>query len=461
MTDFQALLNRTRDRIMTPEPSMGDIVRAGMQATAGVPYAQALQARTNADMQQLLQQYGVLKDQRDFAASREQQMWERAQIEAQQGDANVRQVLELAAAYGNNAADAQRLAAYVFDQDPDDPSEIPTLLAQGAAELGLEARPDLTFMNTAQGGVVGIDPSGGTRTVVPGAPETPKPNTGIGKINADLAAGLITPAQAMQAQRDLYTTSGETWRAMTPEERESYGLQGPAQISSSGKVQTLGSAGITLYDSESGNIIAQVGGTPLTKSQTGSQAIEIAEEARATTTRLSELDNALSELRRNPNATGLSGLAIEKVGGVLQQAANWAGSDGNWLPTAEVQRTRTELASLLGQYIPTVTGDDSGRYSDQDMRRAEAALPAKNPTASFAQVRSALLTLRDIETRARARALMRLDGFAPGIDLTYPDGRNRYGEQLIREGKTPQEAADIVIDLLDKYDIPMTVEGIR
>ncbi|MGI9485413.1 MAG: hypothetical protein ACR2RF_05935 [Geminicoccaceae bacterium] len=302
-----------------------------------------------------------------------------------------------------------------------------------------------------------------SRERIASAPTPAVPRTDLGRISADLANGFVTPAQALrQAQQSLAPT--EQWRPVTAEERLSFGIpEGQAaQISTTGKVSTIGGGGgITLFDPQTGNVIAQVGGSALTPSQRGSQAIDIADEVRQTGVRLSELSTSLASLRANPQAAGLSGLAIEKLGGVTQQISNLVGVDGDWVGTAPVQQTRTELASLLGQYIPTITGDDSGRYSDQDARRADAALPARSPTASFQQVQAALLTLQDVERRARGRALMRLDGFDPRIDITYPAGRSSYAQQLMSQGSTPEQAADAIIDLLDKYEIPLTVEGIQ
>lgn len=468
MPDYDALLSRQRGLLLGPEKTTGDIIRAGIQSTTGQPYGEALSNITADRYNRALSQYGVLSSERDFQTRRDQQMWERAQAEAEQGDRNVQRLLELSGAYGASAADAQRLAAAVIQRTEtdniDDPNAIPGLVAEEAQRLGLPARPELTLMSTAGGGVAGIDPLGRARTIVAGETEAPTPRTDIGKINADLAAGIITPAQAMVAQRDLYTDAGETWRSVTEEERTQYRIpEGQAaQISTTGKVQTIGrTGGITIYDPQTENIIAQIGGGPLTDTQLGKQSIEISEEIRATNERLSELSSSLRSLEQTPEATGIRGVVIERLGGVAEQIGDMVGVDGDWLGTAEVQQTRTQLASLLGRYIPTVTGDESGRYSDRDMQRAEAALPATRVTASYSQVRSALLTLGDIERRARARALMRLDGFGPEVDLTYQEGREFYAIQLFREGKNPEEAVQIIQELMDKYEITPGLEGIR
>lgn len=464
MADFDQLLSQHRNALLGPQRrTTGDIIRAGIQATTGTPYGEALASIDAQRFDRALRGYQVLSAERDFQTRRDQMMWQRAQAEADRGDENAARLLELAGAYGANAAEAQRLAAAVVARTEtdniDDASALPGLVAEEAEKLGLQARPELTLMSTAGGGVTGIDPLGRAQTIVAGQTEAPTPYTDIGKINADLERGLITPAQALQAARG----GDDRWRALTDEERASYGIpeNQPAQISPDGKVQTIGSAGISIYDPETGNMVAQVGGVPLTGSQAGKQAIEISDEIRQTNTRLSELDTALRNLRENPEAAGLSGLLIENVGGLAQQLTDLAGIDREWLPTAPVQQTRTELASLLGQYIPTITGDESGRYSDQDMRRAQAALPASRATASFAQVESALLTLQDIEERSRMRVRMRADGFAPEIDITYPDGQMRYAQQLMREGMTLEEAGQIIADLFVKYGVSPDVVGIQ
>ena len=94
------------------------------------------------------------------------------------------------------------------------------------------------------------------------------------------------------------------------------------------------------------------------------------------------------------------------------------------------------------------------------MRRAQAALPASRATASYGQVRAALETLQDIELRSRMRSRMRADGFDPSIDITYPDGQSAYAQQLMNEGKTLEEAADVIAQLFVRYGISPEVVGI-
>lgn len=469
MPDFDRLLSQQRNTLLGPEKTTGDIVRAGIQSTTGTPYAENLSNITTDRYNRALSQYGVLSNERDFETRRDQQMWQRAQAEAERGDANVKRLLELSSAYGANAAESQRLASWVIQQaeerNVDDPEQVPGLVAEGAAALGLPARPELTLMSTAGGGVTGIDPLGGTRTIVEGETAAPKPYTDIGKINADVTANLITPAQGLQAARDLYADEGETWRPMTAEERPAYGIpEGQAaQISSRGKGATIGSQGVTVYG-EDGNPLVQIGGTPLTPPQQGKLAQEIDENIRQANERLSELNNTLSSLEEaGPKAAGISGALISGVGGLLQQAANFFGSDGKWLPTAEVQAVRSELAALFGRYIPTVTAEEGGRYTEGDVARAALALPlVQSPTASYGQVVSALETMRDIEIRSRGRERMRQAGFPSHVDLTYTEGQIEYVMELRdSENLSLDQATNKVFDIMEQYGIPIVVQGLR
>lgn len=549
MPDFDALLSQQRDVLLNPRRTTGDIIRAGIQATTGVPYSEAIGGIEAQKFDRALRGYQILSAEREFAAGQEQRaferglserregrlerqfgaeeahrIWQRAQAEAARGDDNAARLLELSAAYGATDADAQRLAAAVIarteTEDIDDASALPGLVAAEAERLGLPARPDLTIMSGPEGAIYSIDPTGtptevvagrqdrktvtlspGQRIVdintgetiatspaaegrpitlspgqslvdrdgnvitsVPDTPPTVIPRTDEGKISADLDAGLITPAQAMRAQRELYTETDETWRPITEEERTQYGIpEGQAaQISTTGKVQTIGRGGeIYLYD-EAGNITAQVGGTPLTSSQVGKQGIEISENLRRINENLSELDNALGELEGvGPRAVGVSGAFISNVGGLIDQAANLFGADGSWLDTPDVQTVRSNLGSLFGRYIPTITAEEGGRYTEGDVARAAVAAPlVESPLASYGQVVTALETLRDIETRAFVRERMRQAGFAPDVDLTYHDGRRRYTEQLMREGMSVEEAVNRVFELVDQYEIPLQVRGV-
>jgi hypothetical protein len=130
---------------------------------------------------------------------------------------------------------------------------------------------------------------------------------------------------------------------------------------------------------------------------------ELRTEIRNSEANLEEISAALDALAATPNATGVRGVLIENLGGFVGQLPLLGPEIAKSWETAEVQGVRTQLQSIIGRFVGTITGDESGRYSDKDMQMAAAAAPAMLPRASYEQVEKALKTLYDIESRSLAR----------------------------------------------------------
>lgn len=139
------------------------------------------------------------------------------------------------------------------------------------------------------------------------------------------------------------------------------------------------------------------------------------------------------QLSENPGATGIRGAVVEKIGGLLGQI-----TDGNLdLGAAKNQELRTQLRSLIGANIRAVTGDASGRYSDQDQKLASAAMQATELTAAPGQIRAALETLRDVQRRGIASEKARL----LGADASMNDRRREFVKTLRDLGTDIDSAA--------------------
>lgn len=146
-----------------------------------------------------------------------------------------------------------------------------------------------------------------------------------------------------------------------------------------------------------------------------------------------EVNTALMQLSENPGATGIRGAVVEKIGGLLGQI-----TDGNLdLGAAKNQELRTQLRSLIGANIRAVTGDASGRYSDQDQKLASAAMQATELTAAPGQIRAALETLRDVQRRGIASEKARL----LGADASMNDRRREFVKTLRDLGTDIDSAA--------------------
>lgn len=367
MVDYNAILSRSRNALLSPQLSRRDALRAGIQATTGVPYADARSQILADQYNRALSGYQIGSAERDFETRRDQQLWDRAQKEAQRGDDNAAKLLELAGAYGANAADSQRLAAAVVGrtkaEDINDASMLPGLVAEEAERLGLEARPELTLMSTAGGGVVGIDPLARAQTIIEGQTEAPAPYTDIGKINADLTAGLINSAQALQAAGALYADDGVTWSPLTEAQREAYQipLGQPAQISSDGKVHTIGSGGVTVVNTEERQYDKSAGEAFLNAQVAAQESLAIADNLESVS---GQLRNVLERAETGTLRGGIAAITAlgDDLGVDVPAVAGRLGI--NLDDPADAQTIRRLSAGLI---LERMQGLRDARPSDRDL----------------------------------------------------------------------------------------------
>jgi hypothetical protein len=152
---------------------------------------------------------------------------------------------------------------------------------------------------------------------------------------------------------------------------------------------------------------------------------------------LAELDNALTVLKTPAAqwATGPRGWFTSKIGGV----AELAGIEGvpGGPKFGDIQQVRTVLQGVIGRAIPAITQDDSGRYTEGDMQRVQAAARATEPTAGMPEIEAALKELRAIEERAMIRGRIRLNGLDPSSD----DAIALYANELIKRNPGMDKAA--------------------
>lgn len=170
--------------------------------------------------------------------------------------------------------------------------------------------------------------------------------------------------------------------------------------------------------------------TDLTKKE-AQELRSIVREGEGTLTEL----NIAHEMLTTPAGewgTGLKGVVSKWVGGPAAQLLGTDKAGVLWGPrVAEVAQVRTQLQSLIGRFIPTVTGDTSGRYSDRDMQRAEIALPAQDPKATTDEIMAAIETLRGIEQRAIIRSRLEIENPNDLANIRNPEGVERYTKELL------------------------------
>lgn len=135
---------------------------------------------------------------------------------------------------------------------------------------------------------------------------------------------------------------------------------------------------------------------------------------------MTQMSSLQRQYRSASGAAGVRGAVGRVVGGLAGQVdpelgefATEAIADVSARKLANLQ---TQARTMVGQNIENITGDDSGRYSDRDLKIAEQALATVSAASSVAQIQGALDAVVMMEYVAQERDLIRL-GHVP-VELT-------------------------------------------
>jgi len=184
------------------------------------------------------------------------------------------------------------------------------------------------------------------------------------------------------------------------------------------------------------------------KARTGAKsAAEAADAAKKSATGIANISETMRELESAASAGGLSGLAIEKIGGFLGQFSKAAEEGfakllGDATPQ-EVQAIRTRSRAIVAQMLSEITGEESGRFTEQERAIAEQALKTLDPNASPTQIRSALAVGLELRLLSRDRQLT-IAGVASKFDLDTKEGFNAKGADLQKLGLKNEEIVPIL-----------------
>ena len=171
--------------------------------------------------------------------------------------------------------------------------------------------------------------------------------------------------------------------------------------------------------------------------------------------KVSEGAKILTDLANTPGASGIKGFFAEKGGGLIGQitpelgdafTSVIAGAD-----VKDIQSFRTSARKYISSSLETMTGEESGRYTDSERTIAEEALRLTSAGASAAQVYAAVVSLMSAELMAADRndfiANSDNKDFKPKYDLNNKDDLNIYGNELVGLGILPKDAFKILKDL--------------
>ena len=195
----------------------------------------------------------------------------------------------------------------------------------------------------------------------------------------------------------------------------------------------------------------------------GKKETEKARETVASSTgTIENLAQTLREFEKTQGAAGLRGSIAEAGGGILSQIPVIGEETGEAFSKAvggasqeRISAVRTQARFNVARMLRSVTGDESGRYTDRERVIAEEAVKTLDPTASFPQIRGALKTAMELDIFARERAKVRID---PSLSPFVSTGSDQLDhERLVREarklmalGFAPEEAAGIAERLFNE-----------
>ena len=165
------------------------------------------------------------------------------------------------------------------------------------------------------------------------------------------------------------------------------------------------------------------------------------------TSSIARVSSTIDAFKKTKAAGGILGTIIENVGGLLGQIPLIGEDVAGAIGTPEVTNARTQARLTTASLLSTITGEESGRFTDTERRIAEEALKALTPTASASQIQDALgLTLgllNDSRNRQLDSFLIRSEG-----DLATPVGRDAFNKVLLANGFTREEAINAIADMI-------------
>ena len=174
----------------------------------------------------------------------------------------------------------------------------------------------------------------------------------------------------------------------------------------------------------------------------------------ATDNALGEFAIAIERNRNAPGAAGVPGRAQEVIAGTVGQipgvgdALTDAAQRITGVDETELARIRTQARTLIAASIPTIVGDDSGRYTKEEQDITRQTLAQLNSFRTTEQIEGALTEVQAIKLRGELRK--RKEEFlehvmgAP-VDLATAEGQDAWGNQLLEFGLDREQAFEELV----------------
>ena len=137
----------------------------------------------------------------------------------------------------------------------------------------------------------------------------------------------------------------------------------------------------------------------------------------------------LRDIRGNPDIGGFRGTVGSVLGQFIAQvdpglADDFVAAVNNGASRAELEGFRAAIRLAVARAIPTVSGEESGRFSDIERRITEAFFAALDPASDAQAIESALMEIQSSQILAQ-----RLHGMKSGTIEPFSFDKVREGDQ--------------------------------
>lgn len=262
--------------------------------------------------------------------------------------------------------------------------------------------------------------------------------SGIPPASAQATAGIKAPPQQKAIQlRTFQMPDGE---ALSVRADDAKGID-----------QALEDGGVETPRRLDAQSVSALSATEFTKKEVAKTRSDI----RSVSASIEELQTALDSFKENPKAGGISGLLIEKVGGLVQQIPGGSEAlEAAKIDPAAVAAQRSQFRVLTSQLLTVITQETS-RFSDDERKEARVALKTLDPTASTEVIKAALDKFIGLQGRARVRLVndLRNQAQVTDDDLRTMGGITKLEDILKKNNLTGKDAFQAVIDLRERLGI--------
>ena len=163
-----------------------------------------------------------------------------------------------------------------------------------------------------------------------------------------------------------------------------------------------------------------------------------------------EVAIAMRRNRESPGASGLRGGTQALIEGTLGQipgigdAATDLASEFTGVDAKELARNRTQAKLIVARLVPVVTGDTSGRYTEQEQARTKEVAAQLDLLKNPVQIDGALSEIQAISLRGDVRLFGQQfinQTVGSEVDLNTDEGMNKWGNTLMEKFALTEEDA--------------------